>query len=441
MAIQECPLPEVAEALKPYIRRREEVAEIRGNLQKHLHDHLDRDGSPLTTVTLSAPGVTHLGSPPSSLTGVRRAYWKALEAHSKAQAKYDGLKQELDQIRRGVNGGHSDSSSGTATEDYIALLRQKEKHRRLNVINNALSKTSGSTETASASNLDDSIRKKVGELPVPPSTQPSFSRSPEVDAKMMQLKKAVVSSKRRVDEQRRNAAEQATDANREATTAEAEVAGLQKALQELTTWMETQLTTIAESEADAQPADGGARQNGATADPEIDLDNIETLYESYLEARHRVVQNTNSSHITEGNTEEAAEWSNRSSTQRSQSPSHPNAKSSAVAALPFIRALAAAKSEEQSLVQQTAYVRKQLSSAEEGTARLIERLADESHLVHPGASSGKDWAEAGAQASRATKDSVADRLRSGKMYAGSAKEQYEAIEALPSSLDGLHSVT
>ncbi len=438
MANDNCPLPEVAEALRPYIKHRDEVADIRRNLQSHLQNQINRDGAPISTINVASPGATKLGSPPTSITGVRRAYWKALDAHLTAQTKYDALRTELDQLRRPVTATNGDLGVTRAGhDDYLALLREREKHRKLKVIDKALSNVTASNGSASAGSLDDMVRSQVGELPVPPNTQPSFSRGPEVEAKIMQLKKAVVSTKRRADEQTRQAAEH-TVRDVDQVAPEAEVAGLQKALQELTTWMETQLTIIAESDTDTQPLSESPRRNGELNGSGVDVEPIEALYDTYLETRQRLVHSVNDSErSTSEENHEPAEWPEDGTAQRHPVSASSTTKSTAVTMLPFIPALATAKSEEQSLIGQTAYVRRQLSSAEGDTARLVQRLADESHLVQPGASRGEDWAKAGTEASRVTKDSVSGRLANGQLFAGSAKEVYDAIESLPSMADGM----
>jgi hypothetical protein len=407
-------------------------------LQRHLQQQLDKDGAPLSNITLTQQTVQ--GGPPSSLTGVRKAYWKALDAHTSAQAKYDALRAELYQLKNqktSISGQTETRAVGTTSEDYVALLRQREKHRKLKVIDDALSRITADNEQASANNLDDMVKKKIGELPVPPSTQPTISRDPDVEAKVVELKKAVVSTKRRVDQHRKQAADRDMQNDGE-VSAEAEVAGLQKALQVLTIWMEDKLTVIAETEADQQDTAVGAGQGDTTNGTCTSVQDIDAQYERYLEARQRLVQYinefaTSEPHASIGDTEWLVEHGNSRNTNATQALT----KTAAATILPFIPALTAAKAEEQSMIQQNALVRRQLSNAEDDTARLVQRLADESHLVQPGASQGKHWAEAATEAGKATNDSISQRLQAGEAFASSAKESHYSIKALPESLTRL----
>lgn len=434
MATSECPLPEVAEALSRYIKPRGEVANIRRALQNYLQTQLQIQGISLSSVNLTDSYTSQIESPPPGLTGVRKAYWKALQAHNAAQAKYDALRTELDRLKHDKDlptKSEDTQGSSASNASYIALLRQREKHRRLMVIDRALSEISSANVGNPPNNLDDMVRKKMGELPTPPSTQPSFTRNPEVELKLMELKKAVVSTKRRTEEQRSQIAGQPTNGALEVST-HAEVAGLQKALQELTIWMEKQLTSIADAEADAQSVQDSPLTNGTPAKPRISTEDIETLYENYLDARQRLIQPVSDS--VHADSDPSIMGLELESVVSKGADASKIPKTSAESVLPYIPTLVAAKQEEQSALQQTAYIRRRLASAEEETDRVMRRLADESHLVQPGAFQGKDWVAAAKVAGAASNDFIKQRLVVGEASAGAAKETLDAIENLPKSL-------
>ena len=436
MTTQDCPLPEVAEALSPYIKSREDVTKIRQGLQNYLQSQLQTQGVSSSSLNVAASYGSELDSPPPRLTGVRKAYWRALQAHSAAQAKYDALKTELDQLKHNKtahSGNEGVRNANSIDESYIALLRQREKYRKLKVIDRALSEINSTDSETPTNNLDDIVKKKIGDLPTPPSTQPSFSRSPEVESKVMELKKAVVSTKRRAEQQGNSSTTNSANGTNDATP-QAEIAGLQSALQELTSWMEDKLTLIASAEMEAQSAGDGQTPNGTSAKSPISTEDIEALYEQYLDARQRLIHTVNDSPAADADAS-AAGFDFEHSRSKSVDPSKSAPKSSAESVLPYIPSLVAAKQEEQSLFQQTTYVRRQLSAAEEQTASLIRRLADESHLVQPGASHGKDWVVASKNAGAATEEFIRQRLAVGETSVGSAEETLEAIESWPESLN------
>lgn len=430
-----CPLPEVAVTLKPYIKSRDEVFRVRHTLQRHLEAEAAGYTTPLSNVNLAHANVSKLEARSASLSGVRKAYLRALASHIDAQERYDALRTELEQLKypssapNFFNGGEAADRSSA---DYLALLRQKERHRKLKVIEMALSSIVTNHHASATGSLEDVIKEKVGELPTPPSTQPTQSRDPDVDVKTMALKKAVISTKQRVDFHKKQAVNGSTS-NFHVGSPEAEIAGLRSALQELSVWMEDHLTIIADGELEIEAgSDNPANADSAGATP-ITLEDVEARYEQYLEARQQMVQSINMS--DDGSNSDDNEWLAELTAPR-QVPVPPlSSKANAAAIVPFIKRLVEAKGREQSQVQQTTYVRKQTSNAEDTTARLIQRLAEESHLVPPGASRGKDWSRAATEAGSATKKIATERLQAGEDFATAAQQSHDAIARLPKTLE------
>jgi hypothetical protein len=431
--MEDCPLPEVAQALSPFIQPRDEVVSIRRELQAHLQEQLGVDETPLSSLNLAATRDQVIDPPVVTLSGVRKAYWKALQAHTQAQNKYEALRAELNQIK--YNGAASSkddiNSSNLPTDGYISLLRQREKHRKLKVIDRALVNISSTEGTSGISGLDDMVRKKTGDAPTPPISQPSFSRSPEVEVKVMELKKAIVSTKRRTAEQKTRTSPSINGTRQ--PTSQGEIAGLQKALQELTAWMENQLTLIANAEADAQDVRDDSLTDGTPADSQASMEDIEVLYEQYLETRQQLVETVNDDAIAKPNTN-GLSFDSQSSGSRIFDIKT-STKSSAEVLLPFIPTLIAAKQTEQALLQQTSHTRKQVTAAEDDMSYLIERFAGESHLVQPGAAQGQDWAVAGIEAAKATEDFIKGRLDTGEHAVHTGKATLDTIQNLPQSMD------
>jgi hypothetical protein len=429
MQDSETPLSRVAEVLNPFVKTREEVAAIRRDLQQYLGIHLESNDASLNL--LNVPHIRHINSesPPSALSAVRGAYWRALKAQSAAQDKHDALQADIEQLKRKQvsSGANADNGSGATGEDYLCLLRQRERHRKLKVIDRALFKMSSNRDKTSSS-FDDVVKGRIGEIPVPPSTQPSISRDPEVEANVTELKKAVISTKRRIDQHKISF----TANEEQSVPPEVEVAGLQKALQELTMWMEDQLTIIAENEPE-QNSSKDPVQNGRE-EGRASVEDIEVLYGRYLEARQRLVKSVNHGTQTDAAAHDE-EWLAELRNPRTTSSLPPPTKTPGTVIVPFIPKLLAVKAEEQSFIQQSAYLRRQLSDSESDTARLMERLADESHLVQPGASRGQDWTHAAT--TDTTEESVLRRLEIGKTYTRFATETHDAIKCLPDSLHRL----
>lgn len=418
--------------LDPYIKSRDEVAAIRGGVQSLLQSQLQSNGVPLSSINLSAPTTSQLGPPPQGISGVRKAYWRALQAHNVAQAKYDALRADLERLKhqRSNTTNTESQPSTTIGEDYIPLLRLREKQRKLKAIESAYASIASAGSDISTNTSDDIVKRQIGETPVPPSSQPFANRDSDADAKILELKKALVSTKRRVEERRKNVASQEVNAPNSASPQTA-IVGLQNALQELTGWMETQLTIIANAEATALPDETPAKTGATDQTMKPDAD-AAGLYAKYVEARERLVRNVNDPPTTSIDHAEDL-VSEISSMKDTNFPS----KSSAEILLPHLPTLLAIKQEEQALIQQSAYVRRQTTSAETATERILRRLADESHLVQSGANTGGDWAAPAKDTSNATRTYVKTRTEAGDASVSSADRALGSITSMPASLDRL----
>ncbi|KAK5134358.1 hypothetical protein LTR08_006538 [Meristemomyces frigidus] len=431
MAVHDCPLPDVADALAPYIRPRDEVAAIRHELQSHVAKQLGRSDTPLSSVTLT----DHRDSPPSeisaSLTGVRKAYLQALQAHATAQARYDALKADLSRLSSPSDQSlHATAATTSLVNDiHIPLLRQRERLRRLHVVEHTFARIGAVGRDATVAHLDDIVRQRAGELPSPPTNRPpAFDAKPDVEARVLQLKKAVLATKRRVDH-----VTVPTHPVRTKETAspgvQAEITGLRSALTELTGWMEQQLATIGDAEAEPDAVPPTPRANGASAPETASLDDIADVYETYLSARHHLIQTLAAPPAPSPHLPTTAVTAGGLTPKSTVTP--------AETLLPHILALTTTNACQLALLAQPTYLRRQISLSEAETQRLLARLADESFLVHPGAGRGRDWAEAGAEAGKVLERFVEGRVRAGLGSAGVAKKVLGEVRSVPGMVEGL----
>ncbi|KAK4550205.1 hypothetical protein LTR36_003172 [Oleoguttula mirabilis] len=428
MTPADCPLPEVAEALGPFIKPRSEVARIRQELQSHVAKQIGGGDASVSSVMLADPHDVQTSRPSSALSGVRKAYLKALQAHATAQSRYDALKADLDRLSGSSSGPRDPKATGSSpvSDSYVSLLRQRERQRKLQVIDHAFSRINGAGKDATNGHLDDLTRQRAGDLPTPPTARaPAFHERANVDGRVLQLKKAVLATKRQTGSS--NAPAQANVTTRSGP--EAEVTGLQSALNELTGWMEQQLAIIGDAESESQPVPSTPIANGHNAPEAVSLEDIGALYEQYLAARQRLIETVNMPPESDLPSDAVA-ITNGNALKEVDKRTTP-----ADTLLPYIRSLTTAKQEEQSLLQQSAHIRRQISSAEAETARLVARLADESHLVHPGAARGRDWAEAASDASTATERFAMQRVQAGEAAAVVAKKALVDIGDVPTMLE------
>ncbi|OQN97211.1 hypothetical protein B0A48_16752 [Cryoendolithus antarcticus] len=431
-----CPIPAVSRALEPYIKSRSEVLSIRQNLYGHLESHLHLEtATPLCCANVADPPLSRpLGEPPTSLTGVRKAYYRALVAHQAAQKRYDGLKSELQGLSAGIT-SHVSPQPGSDSTDVLSLLRAREKRRRLLVLSHALDGIEDAGSALGSVAIDDVVRKRAGEVPVPPTKWQHDAANGHggVDARQRlgELQRAVLSAKGTVERCERSELDRGNGSE-----SDDELLALQQTRNELIAWIERQLALIGEGQGESErvpPTPASA--NGTHRDEEVaaSVEEIEDLYEGYLEARSSLLQTLQSRprSFNHGN-------DLNGTTQRSAPDSSvETTRATAVTLLPYVISLLEMKDSEVALSQQQAFLRKELTIAEAATDRLLRRHADESHLVHPGASRGKDWALAGAEAGQQTRKFVEGRLNAGEAAAKLADAKLDALGSVRDDLEKL----
>lgn len=425
----DCPFPDVAETLRPFIKPRQEVSKIRQELQTHL---------PLSSWNVAQP-------PPleevnaSSLIGVRKAYWRALQAHKDARARYDALKTELIQIKNEPS-SISDANDGSAflAESYVPLIRQRERQRKLIVLENTFARTKSCGGDVIGESFDKIAKREVGELPGPPSTS-AFSdheAGSGSDYDLHKLKRAIIATKQQLH-QHESKTEEINGAFSVQIDPHADLRGLQKAHVELTTWMETQLAIISEVEAPREGEMTGSASPRSTDGGQFSVRDIETLYDQYLDARERLLHLVSNPPKPPQDDKEPSEGAQRGI----EVLDGDQQATASEALLPHLSKLLSSKQREQALLQQTAYTRRQVASAESQSHAIVTRLADESHLVHPvigrSAPRGKEWAKAAIDASAATFKSATQRLNSGHASTDAAGQAMDAIKSMPRSVDAL----
>lgn len=450
--LEGCPLPkEVAEALQPYIKTRQEVEHVRRGLQASF---------PVSTLDTARKSYSETPEP-GGLTGVRKAYLQALQAHRVAQERYDALKTELEQLSRSepTPGGAQGNTTAFLTESYVPLIRQRERRRKLAIVEKTLAKITAAGGDTVVESFDKVAKREVGELPHPPSTSGYADRELESDYDLTRLKKAILSTKRELEEHEELSA-QANGIAEGDINPHADLKALQKTHSELTAWMENQLAMISDvdSTKDGSSSTYSAADNSAGEEAAFSLSDIENLYKQYLDSRQRLLRVVSHQERQDSSPSSSPDTTRR----RSTSPTTPTTTTTTLDSdpslpapseliLPYLSRLTSTKQTSQSLSQQTTHLRRQLTLAETQTQDILTRLADESHLVQPEhhhhrrrggggggvAPQGQDWREAAEEAREATVNVVKKRVESGNAFAEQAVQTLESIHGLPGCVDGI----
>ncbi|KAK0814980.1 hypothetical protein LTR59_000735 [Friedmanniomyces endolithicus] len=431
MASRECPIPSVGASLSPFIKTRDEVTRIRKDLHSHLQVHTGHhhDGSALASLSLANPAGPPKPQTSTSITGVRKAYINALRAHSASQARYDALKADLASLPESKSSISAVSviSQPSVNDSYVPMLHQREKRRQLQLIDRTYAAVTTTGAESVDGHPDDIVRQQAGDVPTPLSKPPAtLSEKPNVEAQILKLKKTVLSVRRTVD-----ALAAGFSDDRAITVPPArsggEILGLQSALNELTGWMEQRLAVIGDAEVKTQATDVTEVSNGPAASVTVSLDEIVASYHDYLVARQRVIHTVSStSLICRPASYSVALESGMSTRHQLRSP--------AKTILPYLDCLTSAKHEELCLFQESSFLRRQIAASDSETQRLLARLADESHLVHPGTKKGRGWTMAAAEARDTTKEVAVQRLQAGEASAGAAAQALQGVRNTPEYL-------
>lgn len=420
-----CPIPDVQEALRPYIHPRQETTRIRRTLGASLPINAST-AHPLTlTSTDALPAVSRTGSaPPEAFTGVRRLYIKALQAHQAAQQKLSRLRAELDALQHTSQAPHAVEHDSSAARDRVAHLRQQRRLQKLKLIDAAFGDVASSAQAqASDSPPLEHLVQSYSNVPVPPLASSQLQGpDAELELRLLGLKKAVLVAHAATETETSLPAAQ-TNGSSPTGYGDGEQAGrnrviaVQAARDELITWIETELAKIPEDGGDAETEQDQGLVMSNTPSDEGGLDAVAALYARYIVARRALVDAIQTTPSATASTPPSSDTNAHSS-----APQTPDPPSTSSTLLPYLQSLHTLSSHEAALLQQSAYLRRQLSTASQETQALILRLAEESHLVAPGTQGTGRWLEAARKARERLREVVERRVREGDGELGGARD-------------------
>jgi hypothetical protein len=455
MTKPECPLLQVEDVLAPYIHPREKTTRIRQILTEHIRRQVKDDSDPTHLALSIPPSSLRVKGSISSTNGLYEQYLKALEAHQQARERYDEVKIELDQLQqpRHQNGAiHGSHEASRSVNEYADLLRQRRHQRKLEIVQDALTKLLDTEPNPAATDVKTAVREELGEALQPPVATNAEGGSSDANARVrdltFQLKKEVLLAKNRYADTK--AAKEGAEARHVSDNdARDAVEILRKARDELIGWVEGELSKIPEDEVEASQADisfFGGDEDGDEINPlsnEELLARVEHLYEQYIGSRQRYIAEVEAALERASRLQDA---SNVTSGAPLQSPRRPTISSSStsttstITAAELLPSLACLHSTAQatSLLQsQTGHLRKQLITASSETQALIQRLAGESLLVPQDSTGVSAWSKAGIEASEKTKEAVMSNVIEGEASAAQAKKVLEGLRARRRGLEGL----
>lgn len=463
-----CPLPQVREALTPFIRTRQEVLSIRRAQTSHLRSTLPSELS-ISHVTLGSIPTTNddpLNTTTSpiavtdSTSSLHAQYFAALAAHRTAQARYDAAKADIAALtseppptqptvdRQNGNTPISSSSSSSVVASYVSSLRAQRSQGRADAVLNALERLAELSPHPASVDIKSAVKEALGnEAPAPPADAhlgKGGGASSILDGGKWERLEAMVGGVKRALVRARAGAEEAArererserrlrelaDGDEAVVPLHVRLQAMDKARADLIAWIEGELSKVGENENgdddDEEAQDGAVGSNGAhEQDIGADVVNarVQEMYEGYIEARQNLVVSVEAALLDHNQQKEEQQerpttggnMSAPSSPQRTRKMTGQSSTSlAALAILPHLPNLISTSRTSASLLQQTSFLRRSLQQSVATTAGTIQRLAGESHLVAPDANNLSAWAQACRTADEKTREMVSEQLDSGR---------------------------
>jgi len=418
MTSVQCPLPDLHEALSPYIHTRQETAWIRANVNQTLT--ATQEG--LSVLDLQKTDIELNQNALQGCSGVRRAYSRALDAHRQAQAKLERLRKDIDALQHSAAVVQQPrQQQNEAFQESMAAIRARRQMEKLTIVENAFHQLLLQSE--SKPGLKEVLEEHATKTPHMPSASKAAAESSSIEESVQQLKRAVIQAERHAGA----ASETATSVDvRPSLSAQAHA--LSRTRDFLIHFIEEQLSKIPEDAFESEN-DPAQPQNGApNADThKTNRQDILALYDQYVDARRSLVSVLIR---TERGDVPKPPIADSSSTNSNPVAPPPNSDMS-IQVLPYITNLLQEAETKEVLLQQSTYLRKQIKTSENAIHLAVSRLADESLIVEPGIDKTRAWADAAAEGRRNDAELVTLRLKTG----------IEAIEKATAVMTRLHGLT
>lgn len=376
-------------SLLPFVKQRQEVAQIRRVLASHLSSQVKQNGDSVLNRPLSLTDPTcNADVAPHGVRGLQKEYLRCVRANLKAQDEYHNISRAHRLQHKGEDEGSGDlheklaNDSGSPVQSFADLVGQRQRHERLCIIQDYLDVLS-QKPVASEDYLDPhSVWKDVEALPkMSPEvlnrpTLPHSTSEVDLDELVVHLEKSVLRAKMLLAREQnllakvkvRNAAMPGGHGSR------LEAVGMTRSA--LINWIEAELSRAGEG---SESLIAASSDSGGKAYIDAELGSIHKQYARYAKARQALVTAT------------TRQVDLPATTTLDEASDIPTAKDDSYCATrievtyPYLEHLVSVSNEQKALIQQKSHLTislsKQLKEANQG----LERLTGESHMLpaHP----------------------------------------------------------
>lgn len=421
----ECPLPELADALQPYILPRDDAARIRHVADLVLHEYHEGSEQTITRFTTLPSADVARSIKPRSPSGIRSAYANAIVAREKARNRLSRLRAELAASQEDTRNHDLSRPEANLDETLSAIssIRWEQRRRKLKIFEcgiNELETQRHQSQHADVNNVLNNDKHTFAPPPPDVGDHEGNSRQ-DVTSKITQLKKAVLQSQSLVNTKCTTYSDEACSVLPDETSENPHFTALTRTRDHIISWLENELSRIPEDDDLARDASTPSTNTGAGQ--QVMEEHVHATYKNYLDKRKALIGVVSA---MESAKVEMLETNHGHGDVAALRSSQLQQKTACLAAdiLPYAKELSSIVEGEAALMQESTFVRRQLAWSLERTRQLVHRLADESHLVAPGVTDTREWARAGKEARADDAEMIHSRLIVGE---NSFRRAHEAV--------------
>lgn len=389
-------LTSVAQSLKPFIKTRQEALRVRRILSLYLASAIGGlSEDTISPLSLAVPGRdVYVKAIPPGISGIRKDYLLALRANAKARDSYEQTLRQMSLATENspkVNQGEQEGCGALHVSTYLDLAQLQKQYEKLKIIQGYLDefrkKVAASDDGFSVSPIRQDADSNDFTPPTVEKHIPTNASGIDNQSRTLitQLEKAVLRANDALERERR-LLDKLKSKNRSIgkpghavqLTQATKTLALRKTRDELVSWIEQKLAKVNEAEDNPRAQSPLGSINSATA-IEQHKGEIEKTYQRYLGVRRSIVDVLLTQHaVHDAGTQSRRESKNSDRSEKSVlRPTR-----DATMALPYItESMIPFANAQNALLQQEAHLSCSLNAHKRVLNRVLDRLADESHLL------------------------------------------------------------
>lgn len=383
------PIKNAQKSLEPYIKQRNEAAQIRRVLASHLNSYVNQDDehSPARPLSLLT-AASNVDTPEHGIKGLHKEYLRCARANVQARNEFASLSKGHRQANEdegfGARTTASQNVSSSSMDSFLDVVKKRQKHERLRIVQDyidALCQKPSSTPE----HLDPRIvLKDVETLPkVPPEVlnPPTISQSlggADLNGLVDQLDKSVLRAKMLLKNEQKLLEKVRTRNGLPSESYGGQLQALGSARNELISWIEAELARAGDSSSTVDDYEMAVTGSRGKEYIDTQLASIHRQYGRYAKSRQKLILAATGRLEIPPVTVEGDE-------DVSTTIKEPYVSSGVQVVFPYLEQMVSISNDQKAMIQQKSHLSISLAKQLKETNQGLDRLAEESHLLpsHP----------------------------------------------------------